>query len=181
MTAIEQASQQFMAAAERLPTLWSLTQEFEQLIWLLEQPDADPAEVDAEMQRVVGDIRQKAHGVATVIDSLEGLAAFQKAGADKLIAKAKANQAHADRLRGYALACMKTIGQDRLETGHYTLSVRLNPPSVNVTDASAIPGEYQRTKVEVSVDKRAILEAFKATGEIPPGAEIERRESLRIS
>jgi Siphovirus Gp157 len=174
------ASGQFMRAAERLPVLWELAEEFTHLVDLLEDPDADPADVEAEMQRVAGDIQRKAGGVATVIGALEGLAGFQKANAERLQAKARANQAHADRLRSYALACMKTIGVDRLETGSHTLSVRLNNPSVTVVDAAAIPHEFNRTKVIVEPDKVGILAHFKATGELVPGVDVTRSERLDI-
>lgn len=170
----------FMRAADSLPTLWTLSAEFTTLLGLLEDPDADPAEIEAEMQRVAGDIKQKAHGVATVIRALEGLAGFQKENAERLQAKAKANQAHADRLKAYALACMKSIGVDRLETGTHTLAIRLNNPSVNVVDAAAIPSEFNRTKVTIEPDKVGILAAYKKSGEVPPGVEIVRNERLDI-
>lgn len=180
-TDIERASAQFTAAAERLPTLYSLAVEWERLIGLLEDPESDPAEVDAELQRVAGDIRKKGHGVAVVIQTLENMAALQKAEGKRLVDKARANETHANRLRDYAKRCMQQLGIQRIEAGTHTLSLRLNPPSVVVLDAAAVPGEFQRTTVTVDVDKRAILDAFKATGEIPPGVDVVRNESLRLS
>lgn len=180
MTDIEQASRAFMHTAERLPTLYSLSSEFERLVDLLEDPDADPTEVDAELQRVAGDIKRKAYGVAVVIRQLEGLAELQKSESQRLAAKAKAAQGHADRLRDYARQCMHQIGEERLETGSFTLAIRTNPPSVVVLDATAVPTDYQRTKVIVDVDKRAILEHTKQTGEVVPGTEIVRGTRLDI-
>jgi hypothetical protein len=181
MTDLLVASKDFMRASDRLSTLWQLTEDFEALVALLEDPDADPDAIDAEMQRVAGDIKTKAFGVASVINALEGLAAFQKMNADRLAVKAKANQAHADRLRSYAHACMRAIGVDRLETGQYTLAIRTNPPSVVVQDAAAIPNEFNRTKITVEPDKTAIKDHWKQTGELVPGVDIVRTESLRIS
>lgn len=181
MTSIEAASRAFNDTAERLPVLWRLAEEFTLLLSLLEDPESDPAEIDAEMQRVAGDIKVKAYGVATVIDGLEGLAAFQKAGADKLAAKAKANQNHADRLRSYALACMKTLGIDRLETGAFTLAVRLNNPKVEVLDEQKVDAAFLRHIPEQwEVNKVAILKRFKETGEIPTGVDVVRNERLDI-
>lgn len=174
------ASQQFMKAAERLPVLWELAEEFNDLVALLEDPDADPAEIEAEMQRVAGDIKRKAHGVATVIGALEGLAGYQKANAERLVAKAKANQAHADRLRSYALACLQAIELDRLETGTHTFVVRQNPGRVEVVDAAAVPSEYQRTVITTTVDKKAIMDSYKQDGELVPGTEIVKSSRLEI-
>lgn len=180
---IVQLSREFNNAAERLPTLWSLTQDFESLITLLEDPDADPVEIEAEMQRLAGDIRAKAHGVATVIHSLEGLSAFQKEAATRLAAKARANQAHADRLRSYALTCMQTLGEERLEAGYFTLAIRKNNPSVTVVDEALIPDEFWRhpEPPPPEVNKLAILQHVKVTGEVPDGVEIERKPRLSIS
>lgn len=179
---IEQASAQFMAVAERLPTLWTLTAEWDALLTLVEEtPDADQASIEAEIERVTGDIRRKAHGIGVVIRQLEGLAEFQKAESQRLAAKARTNQATADRIKDYAKRCMQAMDIERLETGTFTLAVRVNPPSVNVLDAALVPSEFQRTKIEVSVDKRAILDAFKTDGEIVPGTEIVRTDRLSIS
>jgi hypothetical protein len=75
------------------------------------------------------------------------------------------------------------IATDRpqIETSRFSLSIRTNPPACTVVDAAAVPGEYQRTKIEISVDRRAILEDFKRDGVIPPGVEITRGERLSIA
>jgi hypothetical protein len=109
------------------------------------------------------------------------MAELQKAEAQRLAAKAKATSANADRLKDYAKRCMQQIGIERLETGTFTLVVRQNPHSVVVLDAAAVPSEYTRTTITVDVDKRGILAAFKESGEIPPGVNVVRTESLRIT
>lgn len=180
-TDVEDLSRQFMRAAERLPTLWELGQEWDRLLTLLEEPEQDAGAIQAELERVAGDIKRKARDVAVVLHALERKAEWQKAEGQRMANKAKQTQANADRLKAYALSCMKAIDVDRIDTGTHTLSVRLNNPSVNVLDAAAIPGEFNRTKIEITPDKIAILAHVKATGEIPPGVEIVRNESLRVS
>lgn len=191
--AIELASRGFLTAANRLPTLWQLSTEFDVLLALLEEPDQDLAAIDAEMQRVAGDIVHKAHGVAAVIQSLQKLAEWQKGEMRRMAERAKASEAHADRLKAYALACMKVIEQPRIETGTFTLSIRANPPHVDVlnepvlarvegyeTMPDEVPGEFVRQITVYKVDKRAITAYVKATGEVVPGCELVRTESLSI-
>jgi hypothetical protein len=43
-----------------------------------------------------------------------------------------------------------------------------------------VPAEYVRTVTTTSVDKRAILDAYKTTGEIVPGVEVTRGQRLDI-
>jgi hypothetical protein len=178
ITAITRA---FNNASDRLPTLWSLGQEWDRLLSLLEDPESDQDTIQLELQRTAGDIRIKGGGLAIVLQGLDRLADWQRSEGQRLMAKARANETHAERLRSYALSCLQSLGIERLETGTHTLSVRTNPPSVNVLDAAAVPSEFQRTKIEIAPDKVAILAHHRRTGEVPAGVEIQRSQSLRVS
>jgi phage host-nuclease inhibitor protein Gam len=177
-----EASRAFMVAAQRLDTMYSLSSDYNVLVAELEQPDAEQnvALIEAEMARLTSDIKHKGYGVAVVLAELERLAEKRKSEVKRLTDSAKAFQNHADRLRQYALTCMENLGIERLETGVHTLSIRQNPPSVTVVDAAAVPHEFERTKWIIDVDKRAILEHFKATGEIPAGVDITRSSRLEV-
>jgi hypothetical protein len=171
----------FNNASERLPTLWSLGQEWDRLLSLLEDPESDQDAIQLELQRVAGDIRTKGAGLAIVLQGLDRLADWQRVEGQRLMAKARANEAHAERLKTYALSCMESLGIERLETGTHTLSVRTNPPAVQVIDETIVPNEFVRKVVVTSVDKRAILTHVKQTGEVPAGIEVQRSQSLRVT
>lgn len=193
MTALEQAERGFLQAAERLPVLWNLGEQWDRTVLKLEDPDADPAEVEAELDRLVGDITTKAYGVAVVLQSLDKLAEWQRAEGKRLSDKAKATEAHAERLKAYVLACMKTIGTDRIDTGTFTLSIRQNPPHVDIQNEPVlarvegyetmpdIPAEFVRLITLYKVDKRALLASVKATGVVPEGTDVSRGERLQVS
>lgn len=197
-----EASRQFTIAAEKvkLPTFYQLSEEWDRLVWLLEDPTTDEAEIQAELQRVAGDIRNKAHGLAVVVQALEKLAERQRFEADqqkleveRLSDKARATEARAQRLKNYGLACMDAIGERRIETGVFTLARRLNNPKVDVVDESAIPDDYWRQPVPPKeIDRVAILEHWRATGgksisegvidgECVPGTAVVRTPRLAIS
>jgi hypothetical protein len=178
--AVQEASRTFMQASDRLPTLWALTEEFRELVDLLEQPEPDQDAIATELTRVAADITKKAYGIAIVIQGIENKAAMLKAEEARLNAKRKACENAAERLRAYTLAQMQALGQERIDTGTFLLSVRLNNPSVVVLDAAAIPSEYQRTTISIAPDKVAILAAMKATGEVIPGTEVVRTPRLEI-
>jgi len=175
------ASERFVQAADRLVTLYSLADEWNTLVALLEKPEVDHAAVDLELERVARDIRAKAFGLAVIIQSMDHKAGRLKEEEQRLYAKRKAAENTAERLRAYALAQLQAMSLERLDYGTHTLSRVLNPPSVNVLDAAAVPHEFERTKITVETDKRAILEHFKTTGEIVAGVEIVRTERLSIA
>src|SRR4051812_43842964 len=93
----------FNGASDRLPALWRLSAEWDRLLSLLEDPESDQDAIQAELQRVAGDIRAKGAGLAIVLQGLDRLADWQRAEGQRLMAKARANEAHAERLKTYAL------------------------------------------------------------------------------
>jgi hypothetical protein len=186
---VAEASRQFMATAQRLPTLFDLEDTAYQLLALLEATD-DPveiadveavAEIKAQLALVDQLMLTKQESYVSVIRSLEAMADARKAEADRLRDRAKTAERHADWLRARLLTHLKITGQERIETARFSISVRLNPPSCVVVDAAVVPSEFQKTKIEISVDRRGILEHYKTSGEIPPGVSIERSERLQIS
>jgi hypothetical protein len=183
------ADRAFVVAAQRLPTLFDLEDTACQLLALLEATD-DPAELAdveavAEIKAQLALIDQlmltKQESYVSVIRSLEAMADARKAEADRLRDRAKTAERHADWLRARLLTHMQTTARSRIETSRFTLTVRQNPYACTVVDAAVVPREYQRTKIEISVDRRAILEDFKRDGVIPPGVDITRGERLAIS
>ena len=93
---------------------------------------------------------------------------------------AAADQRNADRLRDYLLRHMRELGSEKIDTARFKISVRTNPPSVSLLEQMLVPEEFMRTVTTVSVDKRAVLEHFKSTGEIVPGVDITRSTRLDV-
>lgn len=179
---ITEATSRFMAVATRLPTLFDLDDRAYELLTGFENADAaTEADTEAHLALVDQMIVEKTESYVSVIRSLEKMAEARKGEADRLRDRAKTAEAQADWLKARLLVHMQTTNRPRIETARFTLAIRQNPPSVNVLDAAAVPSDYQRTKIDISVDKRAILEHFKATGELVDGIEITRGESLRLS
>ena len=55
-----------------------------------------------------------------------------------------------------------------------------NPPSVNILDDAIVPEEFKMMEVNVKIDKKAIMQHCKSTGEIIAGVEIVSKERLQI-
>jgi len=171
------ASRDFMAAAQRSSTLYELSADYLRVLDALEDGDAD---LEVELDRIAGEITHKAESIAGLVAQLDGMAAMRKAEAQRLRDRATADEHHAARLRQYLLVHMQAIGTERIDTARFTVSVRQNPPAVEITDEMQVPDEFRRTVTTVSVDKKSILEHLKSTGEIPPGVEVSRRARVDI-
>lgn len=139
-------------AARRSTSLYSLSADYLEILDLLEDADADA----------------------------EGFAVYLSGKVTPEEARSRANmsaetQAATERLRAYLLRNLQSV-----DTPRFRISVRTNPPSVAVLEQMLVPAEYLRTVTTTTVDKRAVLEALKTTGEVVPGVEITRTQRLEI-
>jgi hypothetical protein len=177
-TVIE-ASRAYMAAAQRTNTLYELSADYMRILDLLESGQ-DDATLEVELDQVAGLITHKAEAIAGLIAHLNGIGGMRRAEAERLRTRAQTDERKAERLKAYLLKHMQFLGSERIETTRFTLTVRANPPAVEVLEQALVPEEYIRTVTTTSVDKRAILDQFKKDGDIPPGVEIVRGTRLDI-
>lgn len=177
---IKQASTAFVQAANRSSTLYALSDQYLHLVELLEGDEMDLDDVEKELDRISGAIAHKAEAIAGLVRWYQGLADLRKAEAKRMADTVSSFEHNAERLKAYVLRHMQQTGMTRIDTGRFTLSVRQNPPRVEVLEAMLVPSEYQRTKIITDVDKRAVTEHWKTTGEVVPGVEIVRGERLDI-
>lgn len=80
-----------------------------------------------------------------------------------------------NRLKQTLIIAMDTFGRDKVEVGLHTASLRTTK-AVHILDENRVPNDYKR--VEVSIDKRALLAALKQ-GEVE-GAELDEGIYLHI-
>lgn len=72
-------------------------------------------------------------------------------------------------------------GIDNIKTEIGSISVRKNPISVEIIDENLIPKEYKKEITTIKIDKKAIAENFKNTGELIDGVKINTENtSLNI-
>lgn len=123
----------------------------------------------------------KAQNVAYAIKNLDATAAAIKAAEQEMAARRKSTENRAQHLRDYALTCMQIAGVSKIECPHFAITIRKNPPSVDVFEPALIPAQYmkQAEPPPPSPDKTAIKEAIKAGIEVP-GATLQQAARLEI-
>ena len=86
-----------------------------------------------------------------------------------------------DKFKEQVLNNMDRLGIEKVTTNIGKLAVRKNPISVEILNENIVPEEFKKEVVKVNIDKTAIKNHFKETGEIIPGAVINTdKYSLRI-
>jgi hypothetical protein len=87
-------------------------------------------------------------------------------------------------LRGYLLDNMQRAGIERIDCPMFQISIRKNPPAVDIFDPLSLPAQYMVTpepKPPVAApDKKAIAAAIKAGAKIP-GARLVQGVRLNVA
>jgi hypothetical protein len=126
-------------------------------------------------------IETKAQNIAALVRTLEAEATAYEAEQSRLKAERDVRLRKVERLKDYLKQNLEAAGFDSIKAGVFTVLIQTNPPSVNVAEGVTLPDVFVRVIPEQRVtDKRALLDLFKAGGELPEGVEIVRGNHLRI-
>lgn len=169
-----------------MTALYVIANQYLQLAETLADGDFDAATIadTIEASGITDELAAKAQGIEYVARSAEA----HNLTIDAEIARLQDLKAQrtkvASGLRAYILANMQRMNIERIDCPLFSMSIRKNPPAVEVFDQLSIPAEYMsipEPKPPVaSPDKKAIAAAIKAGKEIP-GARLVQGSRLNIS
>lgn len=160
--------------------LYELTNDYQ----FLEQT-IDP-EADEELRYTLNSlsvaIDEKVENIAKFVLSLKGDITAIKAEEERLNSRRKTIENRIEWLKVYLLQEMTKVWKQQVKTEVVTVTVKINPPSVQIIDEDAIPPDFRRIIPETwQPDKIKIIDFFKTTGEILPGIEmITNKKSVTI-
>jgi hypothetical protein len=154
-----------------------MTHEFQILTEMLEDETAPQDEIGKALIALQSDIVTKAENGMAYMAKLEEVIAGAKAEKKRIDAFIKAMESRKKRIEGAYIYALKTLGTDAILTNKGEMKVRKNPPSVVIDDVAKIPTEFQKQKIDVTIDKVALKKAIQS-GEKVDGAHIEQNEKL---
>ena len=163
--------------------LFNLASQYLQLAEKLSSLDIDAQTIadTIEASGIVDDIAQKSQNLEYVARSAE----TYLPAIDAEIARLTALKAHrvkvAQGLRDYLMSSMQRMQIERIECPMFAISIRSNPPSVDVFDSLQIPEALMviPEPPPARPDKKAIGALLKAGHEIP-GARLTQGQRLVI-
>lgn len=158
--------------------LYQITNAFPQLMANDEISEEDKAKIKEELTLLLQQKSQNTIGYAKNIElTIEAMKNEEK----RISEQRKALENRMSKFKEYVKECMEQNGFTKIETTLGTLTIAKNPISVEIVNEDEIPSEYKQEVVTTKVDKKAISDNFKATGEIIPGVKINTQNtSLRI-
>ena len=169
-----------------MSSLFNLTGQYLALAHRLADSDFDAETIadTIEASGIVDDIATKCQNIEHVARGAES----HNAAIDAEIARLQALKAHrakvAQGLRDYVKQNMLTLGIERIECQLFQISIRNNPPAVDIFDQLSLPAQYMVTpepKPPVAApDKKAIAKAIKEGADVP-GARLTQSSRLHIA
>lgn len=157
--------------------LYEMTQEYNQLLEMMNDPDASPEAIQEVLSSLEGQIEQKAENIAKVIKSMEADIEAISNEEKRLQAKRKALENHKEGLKQYLQQSLEQVGLNKVKTALFNIGIQNNPASVEIVDEEAIPEVF--VTWEKKILKSDILKQLKEGHEIP-GVQMKQTRSLRI-
>jgi len=161
--------------------LYVLANEYRAAAAKLADLDLDAETVADTLDSLSGDFESKAIGTSMVLRNLEAVAEQIKQAESAMAARRKALENRADSIKRYLLGAMQTTGISKIECPHFRISVRDNPPAVEVFDVAQVPAEFMAPPPPAppAPDKTAIKAAFKAGRDVA-GCRIRQGQRLEV-
>jgi len=163
-------------------TLYTIADQYLQDVQKLMDMDIEDQQTfEDTLESLTGDLEVKATNVAMFLRNLEASADAIKVAEKAMADRRKSLEAKADRMRQYLLDNMLRTGISKIDCPYFALSIRKNPPSVEVINQGMIPDEYFDIPepLPAVLNKNRLKEDLKA-GVVIEGAKLTSGSSLQI-
>ena len=159
-------------------SLYEITNAFPALMESEEITEEDKNKIEAELTML---LQQKSQNIIGYTKNIELTINAMKEEENRMASNRKTLENKLTRFKEYVKECMENNGITKIETGLGTLSIAKNPLSVEIENEDEIPTEFKQEIVTIKIDKTAIKNHFKETGEVVSGVQIvDDKTSLRI-
>lgn len=164
-----------------MATLYELGDEYMDILKQLEEAETDEEanEAWARFDAIQDDIAVKGENYARMMKQLEADAQAYKTESQRLARLQKNAEKSVDGLKSRILDTMQRMDVGEIRTGIGRWKTQLNPWSCNIVDEALVPAEYRKPQPD-KIDRKALTDNFKATGEIIPGCEFTQTMGIRF-
>ena len=153
--------------------LYELSERYRVIGNMLETEYETKESIKASLDNIQEDFEDKVESIGKFVLELKGTAEAIKDEEERLSKRRQTIVNNSEWLKNYLLTEMLAIRILKVKRDVITVSVVDNPPSVEVSDASLIPENFQRIIPETrEADKKLIIKRFLETGEIIEGTQI---------
>lgn len=163
--------------------LWQLTAELEGVHTAIEEAGGELTEgIEQQLDALTIAFDEKVEGIGLMVREFEVRSAAAEMEERRLRAIRTASANAAANLKRYVQHCMTAAEIKRVQTPRGTVRIQKNSqPAVHTNrPLTELPDRFVQVEEVYSLDRKAILEAWKAGETLPDGIIVERGEHLRI-
>lgn len=159
-------------------SLYEITNAFPLLMEQEEMSEEDKKKVEEELTVL---LQQKSQNIIGYTRNIELTIEAMKMEEKRISEQRKTLENKVSKFKEYVKECMDKNNITKIETELGSLIIAKNPMSVEITNELIVPNEFKEEVITTKVNKTAIKNYFKETGEIPEGTNIiTTNTSLRI-
>lgn len=164
-----------------MANLYEITQDYLQILSMMEDPELDPQTLADTMEAVEGELEIKAENYAKVMKNLEADVAGIKAEIERLSERKKTIENNIKNMKSALQMAMETTGKTKFKTELFSFSVRNNAPKVVMDEEyiENVPERFLKYK-DPEINRTAIKEAIQNGEDLEGLAHLEQSKSLTI-
>lgn len=164
-----------------MANLYEITQDYLQILSMMEDPELDPQILADTMEAVEGELEIKAENYAKVMKNLEADVAGIKAEIERLSERKKTIENNIKNMKSALQMAMETTGKTKFKTELFSFGIRKNAPSVIMDEPyiENVPERFLKYS-EPAINRTAIKEAIQSGEDLEGLAHLEQSESIFI-
>lgn len=162
-------------------SLYNITNKFVELMDKAQEGELTEEEYNELGNELALELQNKSSNIIGYIKNSESLLEAMKAEEKRLADIRKQREKKLDKFYQYVKENMERLGLQEIPTELGNLKITKNPMSIEIENEDEIPTEFKKEITTTQIDKTAIKNYFKNTGEIIPGIRIiNNKTSLKI-
>lgn len=162
-------------------TLYEIAEQHAALVSALLEMELDETAIRDTIEGELLPFTEKATAVSFAIRNLESAAEQIKQAETAMAERRKQMEQRAEKIKSYLQSSMALAGVRKIETPHFSITIKTNPASVEIIQPELIPDEFMRVPPppQAQPDKKAIKQAIE-DGQIVPGCVLLNKERIEI-
>lgn len=162
-------------------SLYNIPNKFAELMDKVQNGEITEEEYNELGEELALELQNKSANIIGYTQNKESLIEAIEVQIKRLQELKKSEQNSLDKFKQYVKENMEKLGIEKIGTELGILSIAKNPMSVEIENEDEIPSEFKQEIVTIKIDKTAIKNHFKETGEVVAGTNIiDNKTSLRI-
>lgn len=164
-------------------TLYEISSEISALLSTIDALDGEITDdLTIDLMNLEDALEDKVHSCCCAIREKEARAAGMSLEIDRLTAQRDAEKRVVEWLKGYVKAELERIGQKKIETPLFRVTVCKNgQASVRLDEGVPIPDDFKKEKTIIELDREKVLAAHKTGEPLPSGVQVLHGTHLRIT